>query len=532
MFTIQLVDRKEVRVSYNGAFVSFEPSVFIKASYNMESFDLFKEFNSFINNYSPDKLEKIFSIYVRARELFNIILPVHVIMIEINRLIAELGELIDIDFFIHLVQVRNDVIIPSSFKTTYIDTQNTNESSREKNHQQASTREKTYLRDDYINLLGFTIALRSLFPIWGELIFQYGKEFGTLFKEYNAGLIIRNTAFDDNRAMTKLREYIAGVIGNGDSRPAALIDGVSSDEYPEWILYSVLVRRLSVGDVRGVEEGTTLITFIYAYMGQKNTHHDQSFGAGRVNEKHIDSSPNGDDESKTSVLENCKIRQDYSIGEVAEMSFFLEDPYKIAYALCPDLPEEILITALENIKTLEHQVIPLTSFVLTQYVAAYYLPPNTLSYIHKPILLGVMAAVQAVLWHRGFKDIAALISATVNHSPSPSAINYAPVKNVLTKEQTDTINTLYPNYRVTKSKVQPVKNKSLQFDTINQLSNKIHAENWKLNIAEQWIDELSTMKNVTMSKRDYRTPNDFKHLLVDFIIFLNRNNGVNVFYPT
>ena len=52
------------------------------------------------------------------------------------------------------------------------------------------TRDKTYTKPDYVKLIGLTLALRPMIPIWGEFIERTHKETGTSFKEYYAYLLM------------------------------------------------------------------------------------------------------------------------------------------------------------------------------------------------------------------------------------------------------------------------------------------------------------------------------------------------------
>jgi hypothetical protein len=90
-----------------------------------------------------------------------------------------------------------------------------------------------------------------------------------------------------------------------------IIDGVGSEEFVTWITALVFLRRLCVGDIRGLDPKANIVTYIHRFVFQRMRGTDTP-AENMVKEKsYIDSGT--DMEAKLSSLERYKIKHDIAI---------------------------------------------------------------------------------------------------------------------------------------------------------------------------------------------------------------------------
>jgi hypothetical protein len=299
---------------------------------------------------------------------------------------------------------------------------------------------RTYLYADYQGLVVLTVAVRPMVPIWGEYIDRVKKELGGMFKEFFALKLMARTWVVTSPYADRLRLYIESSNLHTATNNAAIIQGLGSDELPEFLLAFVIVRRISVGDINFSPEHGSIISNIYGFVSTMLGDFDRRFG-GRITDKNPEDS-GGDDES--SLLETYKVKQSVTIGDVETFLIYMEDIYRLTDKIDPTVPRDLIDYCVQNTSML--QTMPISQFQLTfcQWLIAKVLPPKSIPLLNKPTLLRIMGAVQAILWHWGFQELACLMT-SAKLEQGNEMMMMADIKTRISNDLLDTLNQLYPH---------------------------------------------------------------------------------------
>lgn len=299
---------------------------------------------------------------------------------------------------------------------------------------------RTYLYSDYQGLVTLAVAVRPMVPIWGEYIDRVRKELGGMFKEFFALRLMARTWVVTSPYADRLRLYIESSNLHTATNNAAIIQGLGSDELPEFLLAFVIVRRVSVGDINFSPEHGSIISNIYGFVSTMLNDFDRRFG-GKVTDKNPEGE-NTDDES--SYLEAYKVKQAVTIGDVETFLFYMEDIYRLTDKIDPTVPRDLINYCVNNASALQTMQIQQFHLTMCQWLIAKVLPPKAVPLLNKPILLKLIGAVQAVLWHWGFNELACLMT-SVKVEQGQEMMMTADIKTRISNDLLDKLNQLYPH---------------------------------------------------------------------------------------
>jgi hypothetical protein len=245
--------------------------------------------------------------------------------------------------------------------------------------------------------------------------------------------------------MTKLREYVRFNTRPEITKTSAIYSGISSEEFPEWMLGLVVVRKLGCLDVSGSDLTVSSVKTLFNYMGQKLKNHENSFN-GVISEK-IFEGAKSEGENNLSTLEGYRNPREISEGGVEFFSVYAEDEVKMARHICPDMPVKMLQLSMDAIR--KHYIgVPLdVQISLMQLAVKKVLPPQALKLMNRETIMGVMAVSQAVLWYRGYHDMAALCSAKALEKGEELTVGGSDHRTRISTEMLEELKRLFPYAR-------------------------------------------------------------------------------------
>lgn len=243
----------------------------------------------------------------------------------------------------------------------------------------SAKKETTYLREDYIALMGLALAVRPMIPIWGEYLTQSGQNSDSgLFKEMDALSLAGSVEFMHSAPARRLMDYIdhtaqrafrSGVNLN------TILKGMGTSDIPLWLFSLVVIRRLTIAPLSDPTVNHSLIANIHKFISNrlKPEHRGQD---SKVKEKKPDTRGT-DDDDKTSNLENYKIKQSIADGDVVLFNVYSRNVTRICQKVDPtfdlNLFEEVPSNLTDNLMAhpiADHQV------HLAQWALAPVIPPR------------------------------------------------------------------------------------------------------------------------------------------------------------
>lgn len=494
----------EANLKHGNESIPWNIALFDKMSFNGD-FDIFAEINGYWSHLPKANQDKIFDIYRRTKEVFNSVYEKKELTHQLHGLVKELytyHELADIK---HWKDFQSNLVLPDGLRDQF-----------STSHETPGTRERTYLKEDYHWLVTLSIAIRPMIPIWGQFIAHTKKEAGTTFKEYYALDLLSQANIYRSEPMERLRVYVTHSIPADKSLASAILGGLSSEDVPVWMLGLVVIRRLSVGDVRGIDPTSSLVTFIYKYIGQKIKGHDNSF-IGMVKEKPFEAHGQ-EGEANLSRLEGYKVKQEIAAGDIAVIAYYAQDVDNLAKLICPDIDLALVRMSEQSVAILATEQIWEPQIVLMQWVLKQKnaLPPRGLLHLPKTDILRCMAVTQALLWHRGHFELAALLSATEQSNADELQLIGTDSRSRIPKEMLEEIEALYPYSRRPTGKGKVIKRINPAEEAITSMDKLFTERAWILTLPPDWVMKITGNRN----NRRWAVPQDIRTKLAALIISL------------
>lgn len=496
--------------------LEFSVSAFAKETLE-EGYDIFLQINEYWKQMEHFRRDQTFVIYKAIKSAFEDpdLLDLNLLTIKLQELVGQLYALHPMDDARHWVIFKSEnTRIPDSLKEVY-----------QVNNDQPGSREQTYLRDEYIDLVTYSVLSRLMFPIWGEYLPRSKSDVGNTYKEYKAYSLLARTEMMYSAAAQKLRRYIEAN-SPPDAPSSAIIGGMSSEDYPVWVLSLVVTRRVCIGDLRGIDVASPkLVRYIYNFVIQKVQGSESNFAnVGKVNPKTMDMAGSDEEDSGGSRFESYKIREEITIGDKVFLGHSLtRDIIGESLKIVADLDVVQLRRALETAKELEHVDLNDAQVTLAQWIFKAVVSPRAFDYFAKPLVVQTLAASQVILWHWGYKELAMLATAKPAAEREGRTVR---VSSQDAKKYGDQLTQLFPYpkraTRATRDKTDQVMG---AFDLMAELFN---TNDWRTTIDTSMLQTIQK-DNPT---RLFTTPTNIKarlaQLIVDHVSKLTRSNPYNI----
>lgn len=413
-----------------------ETATFIIAGYQRKSFqeehDVFEYLNLYWNDLSESEQDEVFAIYKEFDAIFNSFGSRDEIREALMVKTNELMSYHTLERMERWIVHKSDIQIPSHIVVDFKDDINNN-----------MTRDKTYIRADYKKLITLCMSLKCMLPIWGQEIFRVRRDVGNKFKESHAFELISGTEIVQCDAYHKLETYVNGIIEKDRDNTTMIVEGISPEIYGQWVTSMICVLRLTIGDIRGINDpDRDMCRYIYKFITQKVRNNDSNNENG-IRDKEREN-PNNGSENKTSNIESFKQTTDLTVGEAAELQISLEDPYAVATALQPGIDLALVETSLKSVKQLNGMKLAQPQIVLTQWIVKQITTPYAVDHIEPETMVDLIGVVEAVLWTRGHKYLALLVSAYPINDDSLHVIAGGESRARIPVELLDQINKYYP----------------------------------------------------------------------------------------
>ena len=466
----------EVKIEHKGKSIPFSISVFGRVHFQQE-YEVFHYINQYWASLDEAHQDRIFKLYEDIEYGFDNIYSKDDLCEHLTNKVTELIQEHDMDKVQDWISFKSDIQIPAVMEIDYTHSIDNN-----------TSREKTYTRSDYLQLVTLSVVIKCMIPIWGQYIFNIRRDTGSQYKEFYAFQLLSHSNIAHCVPMNKLRLYIENIVGEDKYNPNNTLNGISSEDFGYWLLALLCIRRLGLGDIRGTDPKIHLITFSYKYIIQKIRNNDSNF-ENVVKEKTFDDrSPDG--ENKISTLERYKIKTNISLGEIVELEYSIQDirhtAHKLSYRIDPQRLERSLVTSQELLpaRLLDPQI------TLLRWVFKHVITPKGLMYLPKPVIVQALGAMEAVLWARGHKYLAILATCYPLVSGEDMVISPVDSKMRVPKEMSDELDRLYPFTRSTNSKRTGIKEINLAAKSIDTMADNLTMYSWRSTADESMLQEV------------------------------------------
>lgn len=463
--------------------------------------DIFEQLNEFWARQPPEKLNAIYNIYYRIKRAFYETDDMTSLTRDLQPLVAELLSYHDLEDIIHWIDFHSNIRWPASMSEKFDPAETTR------------TPDKTYLKQEYKELVAMSIALRAVVPVWGEFLYRTKRSSGTTWKEFYSFLLLSKSKLYHGETMAKLRRYVESNIPSDKAMPGAIIGGISSEDFPTWVLALVVVRRVVIGDISGRDPLVSLVTFIFRFIHGKVRGQDNAF-VGMVKDK-LPENQSGDNESNISKLEGYKAKIENTVGSIQCIDHYINEITQMALKICPDMDMSLVFKAVDQVNSMVGQRIYDAQLTIAQWVIKPAVRPRGLYYLKSPVTQSLSIAVaQAALWHRGYFELAALLTAKAESNEDELQLNIIVSQARIPDAKKLELDKLYPYPRRTGGKQKQEKQKNVAVQAIESVAKGLKENVWSLTLPEEWLAKLG----VSAYERRFPVPSDIKVKLADLAI--------------
>jgi hypothetical protein len=453
----------------------------------IDSAKLFDEFNGYVATLSMERQQGIWEAFQDIYAIFRADYELETATEKLKQKIRSLYSMIPMAELRHWLQFYGNINYPATVKERLDGDEITDRSPS-----------RTYLRADYFGLVVFTVALRPMLPIWGEYIAATRRDSGNNYKENRAWGLLYHTELPRSPEYDRLLEFITHTSQNfikQDETFTAILEGLSTAEMPSWMLAITAVRRLVISEIHPDpdQRNKNLIAMVHFFIDSKILSMPRDFGrkfGGRISDK---KPPAGQsEESNSSVVEQYKIKPDIPDGHIVSLNVYSEDPHRMLLVRDPDVPTELLEKCLNSIKDMAPRDIDASGMWLTRWAISPVLPARAIDLLLIDSLKNTMAVSQATLWHWGFYDLAALVTATPQITNDEIITAPGESRGKVNKEMMSQLAQNY-TYHPQVKRSTSVRQARGDVRAIDALADLISRNDWILNAPSELIEASSTI---------------------------------------
>lgn len=391
--------------------------------------DIFKPLNDYLRRLPAITQTTIFGLYMEAKDIFMSTRHEEVLDKLLKDFFRRLFTQIDMQSLRNFVEINSGILIPHDIKNNYADVE------------AGFIRDKTYIREEYIELLTNTVAVRLCFPIWGEymsIVESYATADG---KEFHAYSLLQDSWLPMQPAYERLIRYVTASTTTSVETASSTLKGVGRDKIPEWLTSMVIVRKLPIIDLFNTAKGN-IINAVYSYVDNHLKRLPKKFMEDARERKNEGSS--GDGEKDQSFVETYRAKQEISYGQLETTIVYLEgDLTRCCQDIDPTFDPNIMEAVEAVAMGLENEAFHHHNHILTQWVVDKSISTLQPDIIERRVAIRSMLIAQAILHHWGLHNLALMatgvrISNTTNHQLGDAVAK-------LTTAELETLDLIYPH---------------------------------------------------------------------------------------
>lgn len=413
--------------SHRGNELEWSGSMLNRTSFkNLDN--LFNPINGFIASWPEEKQNALWECYVEINELMRTQGELRLLFSKLKKVVEKMYSLFNYEQLRYWVLGYGNIYIPENIYDQY----------------HGSPEDRTYLINDYKELVVLAVGLQIMVPVFYQFIF-INKYVGNNHKEQYAYGLLSNTWIEDTPGATRLRSYVEANIAREAISVAAVCFGLSSTELPDHMYCRTVVKKVALSEVTVVDVNSSIISNVYHYLRNTYKSLDRSFtaGDGKLNPKH-NPTDRGGDEDNMSIAETYKVKQEISDGDLIPQSIYTENYVQMTHAIDPTVPYDLIESCIRNAWKLELEPISPHQMTVVQWVMSKVLSPRAIPNLDKPSLMRTIGASQALLFHWGFKELAVLLTAIPYVWEDNSALFTVESRNRISSEAVQRLVALYP----------------------------------------------------------------------------------------
>lgn len=460
--------------------------------------DLFITINKYFSKLDYGTNRTIFDIFDRFHTLksTNVDFSNGAVIAGLEHDITTLVELIDLERFKNWLQWNNnDIIFPLNIKEEFIFDPDL-----------SVTREKTYTKKEYQDLVANILVIRMTVPILTEY-YNHIKD-TVKYSFYKVFLLLIRSKIYNSEEMEKLRIYIIEIQSSLNLQSTSKMDhyvllkGLSTDDVNEFILADIIFTKLLFMDF--VNNKSNIVSFIFQTIKYKTNFIATDSDA--IRSRVLKDDPKKED---LSYFEDYRKTSDVTLGTIVEIQHFLNNSGLIVRELKlePYFTEAEYNEELNYSFRLSKQRVTKIQIILLGWFLHKYVNPRALFYVENTKIIELLTLANVALWNAGHKFVALLLTANIDDGSNyiNSTVKYSFNKSDIAQLKTNYSMAIDDNKNILESSI---------LEVVKEISAYIWTPNTTL--------EKRNNHNETNNVKNLNIPNNLISQLCDFISFVNR----------
>lgn len=375
--------------------------------------NIFEPLNQFLNSLDQNKQSQMFEMYRQVHQVFQSIMhsgndDVEMIARKIRPIMGKLFSLVPENDILNWTWYTLVPGFPVDIRDAFTS-------------DMPGSPERTYLTDDYRKLIPMAIIVRLAFPIITEFTHTARDELGKLHKESAAFTLLHNTWVYNSEAMKRLYVFVDHTVGSDKENDNAIMSGIGSQNFIEWVLSFLVIKRLMKVDVKG-NSSPSVVSSLYNAI---DTRVKQIITGGRnIKIKKEQKDSGNDPESNHSFLESFRTKEEITTGDLTIFREYVSRQINIALT-APVYPSHSLIARIDptipqslikdcyhvQLKRKNYEYKPI-QIILVMWLFSDYISPRIAPHLNKGNLIALIAIAQAYFVNRKMYDFSILAGAS------------------------------------------------------------------------------------------------------------------------
>lgn len=353
-----------------------------------QSGDIFRVVNGFIERMNHTEKAALFNLYLEAKDTFMVTRHEEDLDKRLTDIFRRLFIFVNLNSLRDYIERYSGIIIPTEVKSLYVDVE------------AGFTRDKTYIREEYVDLLTYTAASRFCFPIWGEYMAHVEGMATSDGKEYHAYKLLQRSALTSHPAGERLIVYVNASLVNSVETASSTLSGVGRNQIPEWLAAMVIVRKLPVIDLYFTSgKNGNIINLVFNYVKSNLNRLSKKF-MDNARERKNEGGGSGDEDKEQSFIETYRAKQELSYLDLEMNIDYIEgDLVRFALDIDPSFNPAIMDAVLAVSDGLERASIHTHNHILTQWVIDSVVSTFQPDIMERRIVTRCMLVAQALLHH-------------------------------------------------------------------------------------------------------------------------------------
>lgn len=453
---------------------------------------LYESINTYVATLQPETQKRVYDVFYKLYATdYKVDFSRREVVDKLENRIALVTDLLDYDNFkVWMHNHSSRIIFPETIISDYVYDPDMN-----------TTKEKTYVKREYIDLIALIVFIRMLSPLYIDF-YNHIKQITPHYYYKIFMLFVRSKLYECDETQ-KLRTYIdvnqKTLIGATKNENLILSAGLSDDDILDSMVSEVVFNKLLTIDF--FNKKCNIISFIFQTIKFKGTFAPSDGLA--IRPKSMEDNPAKDD---ISYFEDHRKTSNIPIGTVVEIQHALSDPYALAMALGKtDYDFDMYHKELESIKLFLDKRMDKTQINLLGWFLSKFINPRALYYIEYRKLVELMMFAKVALLQEGHDYMAMLLSSYKSNEPNFMSVV---IRNSVNKAA---IKAISPYYGFLTDEDKP----TIVEKTVAEIAKDISNSLWcPIGYPEQ-------LKRVNIVSGFLETPPNINELIFNYVEFVN-----------